>query len=142
MMNLFPFLFLGFGAFVLFMMRLMVQNSSGWLDLELKYKTLQKPRETNGKNLKISSCNFGGIQVNNLFKFYDTYDGLLITPIWIVRKNENNLLIPWNEIVDCRERKMLFGKMFRLIIGDPFVSFIDLSGKDFEKIKNRIRVFR
>ena len=131
-------LFFAVLVFIIFMMRIMIQKSNGWIDLASKYESKKKPKETNGKNLKIQNCNFGGDDISGLLKFYDTFEGLLITPVWFVRKSEHNILIPWNEFIEYRERKVFFRKKVRLIIGNPFVSFIDFSEKDFKKIKKRI----
>lgn len=130
--------FLLWMVFVFFMMRYMLNKTGAWVDFENKYKTTKTPDQLNAKKLKISQCGFGGMPMNNLLKFYETFEGLLICQNWIVKGSPYNLLIPWSEIVEYRERKVLFGKSYQLVIGDPFVNFIDLSEKDFKKIQKRI----
>ena len=42
--------------------------------------------------------------------------------------------------IEVRKRKIFFFTTIRLIIGQPFVTFIDLGKKDFEKIKGNIQI--
>jgi len=120
-------------------MRMMIHNTGGWPDLFPKYKTQKQAKEIlNARNLKIRNCNFGGVGQNNLMKFYETREGLLISPLWFIKKDNYNLLIPWSEIVETRKRKLLFATSYRLIIGEPFVSSIDLSERDFKKIRKNL----
>ena len=44
------------------------------------------------------------------------------------------ILIPWTEITDIQDKKVMFGKNKRLVIGNPFASIIDIPEKDFYKI--------
>ena len=125
-------------GFIFLILRYVLSKSGAWVDFEEKYKTQKTPQQLNAKKLKVRQCGFGGMPMNNMLKFYESIEGLLICQNWIVKGSKYNLIIPWTEIVECRERKLLFGKSYKLVIGNPFVNFIDLSEKDFKKIKNRI----
>ena len=136
-------IFLIFLTIAILFMRHSVINSGGWIYLEEKYKTKQSPTELSSENLKISSCSLEGLQIQNLIKFHKTPKGLLLVPSRLIKNREINILVPWSEIVECRKRKNFLQKTVRIIIGDPFVSFIDLNEKDFEKIRLEIeRNFR
>lgn len=130
-----------FAFYSLFLMRITIRATSGWPDLFPKYKIQKQINEiSDARNLKIRYCNFGGVNQRNLMKFYETAEGLLISPIWLVKQENYNLFIPWSDIVKTSMRKQLFWKSYRLIIGEPFVSFIDLRQKDFNKIKKNLLV--
>jgi len=125
--------------FIHFTIKLVLQNSSGWRHLEPKYKTKNTQAELDGRNLKIRNCNLGEIRIKNLLNFYDTQYGLLIKQKWFCKGSEYNLLIPWKEIVAYQEKKILLGKIYRLTIGQPEVSYLELHKSDFKKIENRIK---
>jgi len=119
------------------MMRRMVYEG-GWKSLVAKYKTKKEPKDINARYLKIRSTNIEGSGTNKLIRFYKTPEGLLLKLNQLLGKHPYNVFIPWKEIVEVREKKILFFKTKRLIIGQPFVTFIDLREQDFEKIKEDI----
>jgi hypothetical protein len=50
------------------------------------------------------------------------------------------VLIPWNEIKDVQDKKVMFSNMKRLVIGQPFVAALDIPAKDFSKISKYFRL--
>lgn len=125
-------------GFIFFILRTALSKSGAWIDFEAKYKTEQIPKQLNAKNLKIRTCRFGGLQANNLLNFYETSIGLMICQKGIIKKSDYNLLIPWTEIVESRERSFFLWKAYTIIIGDPFVNMIVLGKRDFIKISQHI----
>lgn len=87
----------------------------------------------------MKNCNIGGIAYSNVVKFYEVDNGLFLKLAWIFRGKSKNIHIPWDEIKHAQEIKSFFGSKYRLIIGDPFVTFIELAEKDFLKIKSKIK---
>jgi hypothetical protein len=49
-------------------------------------------------------------------------------------------MIPWSEITEVQDKKVMFGKYIRLVVGIPFASTIDISEKDFQKISKYINL--
>lgn len=134
--------FMGFIIMAFVMLKLYLPYQGGWIDLEEHYKLVEKLKYKKLKNLKIKNCDIGGLSSNNIFKFYESESGLLIKRSRLFRVNKYDLLIPWNQFKNIKTRKTLFGKTIRLIIGNPFVSYIDLSERDYKKIENKIKASR
>ncbi|MEO1257662.1 MAG: hypothetical protein AAFZ15_02660 [Bacteroidota bacterium] len=124
-------------GFVLF--RYILPKLGDWEYLAEKYKTDLDPKDGPVKKLQIRNCNIGGMGYQNAIKFYEAYNGLLLKPSWILK--QSNLLIPWREIKHVQLKKNFFYKYVRLIIGDPFVSYIEISEKDYSKIKDRVEKY-
>jgi len=127
-----------FFVFVIFFMRIIARNFGGWKYLERKYATKKNPEDLQARNLKISQCNIGGMSASNLFKFYESKKGLLITPVFIVRKEETNVLIPWNQFAETTTKKIFFGKTGKITIGKPALTYLEFSGRNFTKIEHLV----
>jgi len=139
--TLLPILFfIGFFSLAYFIVRTVIYEMGGWKSLENKYKTDKQPSNFNAKNLKIRSTSIEGMGSNNIIKFYKISESLLLKHGWFLKKSKYNVLMPWSEIIEVRKRKVFFFTTIRLIIGQPFVTFIDLREKDFEKIKGNIQI--
>jgi len=132
--------FIGLFSLVYFVMRTVIYEMGGWKSLENQYKTGKQPSNFSAKNLKIRSISIEAMGYNNVIKLYKTSEGLLLKHGWFLKKSKYNILIPWSEIIEVRKRKIFFFTTIRLIIGQPFVTFIDLGKKDFEKIKGNIQI--
>jgi len=126
-------------ALIYFGMKFMLKTYAGWIALEKKYQTLKKPSQLNGGNLNINKSSLGGgIWLKNIISYYSTDAGLLLTQLRILRGSKFNILIPWKDIIACKEIKMNDQKFVQIIIGDPKQGQIDIEEKDFQKIRGRV----
>lgn len=134
----FIFLFIAF-VIMCFGMRFFLKRYNGWITLEKKYKTLKQQLELNGKDLTINRSSLGGGRwLRNIISFYETDKGLLLTQTRMLRGSQFNILIPWKEIVACRQIKIGKQKTIQMMIGNPKEGQIDLEEKDFLKIRGKV----
>ncbi len=131
-----PIVFLGFFIFMIFFV---LPNMGDWRILEKRYRTEKDSKSGNSKYLRVKNCNIGGVAYSNVVKFYEVDNGLFLKLIWVFKGKAKNIHIPWDEIKHAQKIKSFIGSKYRLIIGDPFVTFIELSEKDFLKIKSKIK---
>ena len=132
-----PIVLLILFGFVL--VRYILPYFGGWKDLEAHFQTDKDPKYEPVTKLKIRRCNIGGMGYENVVKFYAMQEGLLLKQIWLFRAGQKSVLIPWKEIKDMQEKKVLFNKIIRLVIGDPFVTFIEIRKTDFLKMENYLK---
>ena len=111
---------------------------SGWSNLAEKYGTDRIPEHEAANYLRIWYCKIGWINYRNVVRFYEVNDGLLLSLRWLFRGRQKNILIPWSEFKEIQERKILFIKRVKMVIGNPQISSIELFEKDFLKIKHRL----
>ena len=139
--NFFLFSLVIFIVFWFLLVYYIFPNFGGWASLAEKYATDRSPKYDPVKKLKIRNCNIGGLGYQNVVKFYEANDGLLLNLIWLFRGQQPNLLIPWKEIKQVERKKQFFNKYVRLEIGNPFVSYIEISERDYFKIKDKVEKY-
>ena len=63
-------------------------------------------------------------------------EGLYIKPILLFRLFQPPILIPWEEIKEVRDKRILFSNMKQLIIGYPIVAKLKFYNSTFIKFKD------
>jgi hypothetical protein len=104
----------------------------GWDKLVQHFKAIDK---FEGKRVGLISVtiNSGNYQNSIVLKY--NYQGIYLKPIFLFRLFHPPVLIPWNEIKDVRDKKILFINLKELVIGDPFIALITLKTSVYNKIE-------
>ena len=110
-----------------------VISKMGWSRLAEEFKTDNK---FDGKRVglisaTINSCNYKNIIVLK----YNQY-GIFLKTVFPFNLFHPPILIPWNEIKEVRDGKLLFFRFKELIIGNPFIAMITLKASVYKKIEN------
>ena len=105
----------------------------GWADLEAKYETSDP---FIGNRIEIISISINSMNYNNtiILKYNDV--GIYLRPVLIFRIFHKPILIPWKEIIDVRDKRILFWNLKELIIGNPSVAKLIMRKSTFAKIEN------
>lgn len=111
-------------------------HEKGWKDLQDRYHFNYE--YFNGENLKIRNLKINDINSQNVVKIKASGQGLFIKMTFPFNIFSKPILIPWDDIVDVQSSKVLFYKMKKIIIGNPLISTIELSEKDYNKMRNYI----
>lgn len=122
-------------------MSIFVLNSlhkKGWNNLQERY--LFESKDFHGENIKIRNVSIDGLSSQNVIKIKISGQGLYMKPSFPFNLFSKPVVIPWNEIFDVQEKKVMIGKYKRLVIGNPFASTIDIPDKDFHKISKYINL--
>jgi hypothetical protein len=124
----FFFFFIPMWFFILFIL-----SKRGWSDLVENYKA-EDP--FTGDRIGIISAGINGVNYNNslILKYND--EGIYLKTMFLFSAFHKPILIPWGEIKEVRNWKILFYTFKELIIGDPFVATIKLRESAFNKIKD------
>lgn len=139
--DLIPFLVFPFVILMFFIMvRYVVPNLGGWKHLAKHYSTPQEANMISGEKISIRQINVGGVNMKNIVRFYKTHQGLFMAQMALFRGHQSNLMIPWEAFTEIKHKKLLFFKQVRLIVGSPEVSYLEMSARDFEKLRDRIEV--
>lgn len=118
----FPFIFVGFWSFVLFIL-----SRCGWSKLASRYQTSTRPA---GTTFGMESLRIGMFMgYNNCLTMTVSEKGLFVRPWLIFRLAHKPLLIPWSEFRNPQVTSMLFYKMVPYEIGEPRFSKVTLSQK-------------
>jgi hypothetical protein len=112
-----------------------VISKMGWADLVENY---QYDEPFTGTRVGIISATINKINYKNtlILKYND--EGVYIKVVLLFSLFHKPILIPWSEIKEVRNKKILISSFKELIIGHPFVSIIGLSDRTYEAIKNNI----
>ena len=114
---LFPFVFIGWGALVMYMLSLM----SGWRRLAQRYPARGEPT---GTTFKSQSAKIGWVSYNNVLKFTIAPDGLSVSSWGPFRFAHPPFTIPWRDIYNVTFKKMLWWEMARFEVSlPPFATF-------------------
>jgi len=123
----FPILFVGMWFLVLYII-----SKMGWADLEAKYQTRDP---FIGNRIGIISVSINGMNYNNSIILKYNEEGIYLNPVFIIRIFHKPILIPWKEIIEVRDKKILFLDLKELIIGNPFVAKLMMRKSTFTKIE-------
>ena len=124
---IFPFIFIGMWVIVSYII-----SRIGWARLVEKYRF---DGDFEGTRVGIISASINGGNYNGSLVLKYNYNGIYLKTIFIFRLFHPPVLIPWNEIKEVRDRKMLFVKLKEIVIGDPFVALITLKESIYKKIE-------
>lgn len=122
-----------FVALIFLIMRKIIQYGV-WPSLLKNYKTPKQAEELNAQKLNISLCFFDQQESTNMYKFYETENGLLIGLVGFAQKNKDNVLIPWSDLSNCQKSEYICGGK-SLDIGVPPITKLHLYSHDFKKIE-------
>ncbi|MEL7148724.1 MAG: hypothetical protein AAFO69_20285 [Bacteroidota bacterium] len=137
--DLMPFLVIPLVLLVLFIVvRYIIPQLGGWKHLAKHYSTPQEANMVQGEKIRIRQINVGGVNMKNIVLFYKTQQGLFMAQMALFRGHQSNLMIPWDAFTEIRHKKVLFFKQVRLIVGSPEISYLEMSARDFEKIRDRV----
>ncbi|MBX2874358.1 MAG: hypothetical protein KTR30_19715 [Saprospiraceae bacterium] len=126
-------LFIGFLIVVLLIwqyMRDWTANNKTWRALLSAYKTSETNKTLSGKYLDIVFYYFDKEYVRRIYKFYETSEGLLITPSSQFFLKQN-VLVPWSAIDPTELQQRDIGTMQRLEIANTGPAKIDIIRTDF-----------
>lgn len=127
---LFPIFFIGMWILVTFVIAKM-----GWVALVENY---QFDDTFTGEKIGLISASINSANYKNslILKYND--EGIYLKPIFLFRLFHKPVLIPWKEIKDIRDKKILFITIKELTVGHPSVAFIGLTETVYDKIRNNI----
>ena len=105
----------------------------GWADLQAKYETTD---QFIGNRIGIISISINSMNYNNSIILKYNEEGIYLRPVLLFRIFHKPILIPWKEIIEVRDKKILFLDLKELIIGNPFVAKLMMRKSTFNKIEN------
>jgi len=105
----------------------------GWDDLVANYEA-SVPFTGQRVGIISASINSLGYRNSLVLKYND--QGMLLKPVFILRLFHKPIFIPWSEIKEIRDKKILFTNLKQFIIGNPFVAVIGMEKSTFSKIEN------
>ena len=91
-----------------------------------------------GRAYSFGEINIGGLNMKNMVKGYKTHKGLFLTQYLFFQGPNPNLMIPWEEFQAAEERRFLFIKRYRIPVGNPQVSYIDITPRKYALIADRL----
>lgn len=115
-----------------------IPNIGGWKKLAQHYGTTQKADTIMGERIHFGEIRVGGINLKNMVKGYKTHKGLFLTQYLFFMGNAKNLYIPWEEFQPAEEVNFLFIKRYKLRIGSPEVSYIEITKRKYEQLQDRL----
>ena len=124
----FPLFFAGMWVLVTFII-----SKMGWADLATNYLF---EGEFTGKRIGIISASINSANYRNALILKYNQEGIYLRPIIIFRLFHKPVFIPWKEIKEARDKKILFYTFKQLIIGDPFVAIIGIKKSIFAEMEN------
>ena len=117
----------------------MALHSGTWTDLHDKYSYSENIKEINKEKIRIRQPTFGGL-IGQGFRFYKSDKGLIIHPMLLIRSSKiSTIFIPWNDVVEVRHKKTFMADRVKIIIGNPFVGFIEMDKTDLSRFKEFIK---
>jgi hypothetical protein len=131
-MTYFPIIFPIFFASI-FLLATYIISRMGWTDLASHYKSEESFM---GTRIGIISAAINGVNYNNTLVLKINEEGMYLRPIFIFRLFHPPILIPWKEIKEIRDKKILFFNFKELVIGSPFVALIKIKQSTFSLIES------
>jgi len=112
---------------------LFIISRSGWGRLAERYKT---DEAFTGTRIGIISAGINRANYNNSLILKYNEDGIYLKTMLIFRLFHPPLLIPWSEIKEVTDMKLLFFKFKMLSIGEPAAAVIKLRESTYNKLKD------
>lgn len=125
---LFPFLFVGWGAFVLYLIALL----GGWRRLSERYPARLEPV---GKKLKGQSARIGLSNYGRVLTIVISPAGFYLVPWGPFRFAHPPLLIPWRDIYNVTFKKFLWTEYARFEVSIPPFAVFQISRKVLEEMR-------
>ncbi|MEO8406333.1 MAG: hypothetical protein ABI480_17115 [Chitinophagaceae bacterium] len=124
---IFPLLIIGMLALISFII-----SKMGWDDLYANYPA---STEFSGQRIGIITAAVNNANYKNSLVLKYNEEGIYLRPVLIFRLFHKPILIPWKEIKEVRQKKILIFSYTELIIGNPFVAVIKISKSTFTKLE-------
>jgi len=122
----FPFIFIGMWILVAYL-----TSKMGWTGLAGRYRTDEK---FEGKKVGIISASINSGNYRNVIILKYSHAGIYLKTTFLFRLFHPPVLIPWNEIMETRNKKIFFTNFKELVIGDPFVALVMIKASVYNKI--------
>jgi len=134
-----PEIFIIIPTFLLFFIfTIYILHIRGWKTLQDKY--LFQSNDFEGEKVSIRHMTIDGMSHQNTIIIKTSLQGLYMDhklPFGLFSKP---ILIPWKDITNVQDKKVFFSYYKRLVIGNPFVTTIDILLKDYNKISSFVRI--
>jgi hypothetical protein len=124
---LFPIFFVGMAVGAMY-----VLAKKAWWGLAANYPF---GRDFEGHRFGIISASVNGVNYNNCLLLKHNEQGIYLRPIFPFRLFHKGVLIPWQDIVAIRDKKVLFVSIKEIDIGSPLVATIKMKLSTFRKIE-------
>jgi len=113
-------------------------HKRGWNNSQERYK--YDSGIFYGEKIRIRNISIDGLSSQNVINIKVSDQGLYLRPSVPFSLFSKPVLVPWNEITDLQDKKVLFTSYKRLVVGKPFATTIDIPEKDFYKISKYIKI--
>ena len=133
--------FVGIPIFIIAFMVIffvVIPNLGDWKKLARRYPTNQSPKMVTGERIHFGQINIGGLNMKNMVKGYITHKGLFLYQYLDILGRSPKILIPWNEFQSVEVRKILFISTYRVYVGQPTVSYLELSRRSYDRLADRL----
>jgi hypothetical protein len=127
---IFPFIFVGMWILVTYMI-----SKMGWDKLVEKFR-YKGPFE--GDRIGIISATINSGNYNKVIILRCNQQGIFLKTIFFFRLFHPSVFIPWKEIKEIRDRKVLFIQCKELVVGNPFVAMITMKASTYNKIEKSV----
>src|SRR4051812_15186749 len=121
----------------MFVLVLFILSKKGWTDLANEYHF---DGSFHGKRIGIISATINGVNYNNCLLLKYNEEGFYLRPIFIFRIFHKPILIPWKDIKDVRDKKILFVQVKELVIGAPAIAIMQMRIATFSKIERMMNL--
>jgi len=121
----FPVFFIAMWVLAVFII-----SKRGWSKLAGAYRT--DADSFTGTDVGSISAKINSINYNNCLVLKYNDQGILLKTIFLFRLFHPPILIPWNEIREVEDKKILFFTFKKLTIGSPLVATIMFRRSTFE----------
>jgi hypothetical protein len=116
-----------------------IASKMGWSALVEKYKRIDPPalKNVGMVSLLINKAYYGKLLI---MKYNE--EGIYFKPLILSRPFHDPVLIPWKEIKEVKDKRMLFSNAKELIVGDPVVARLFIEKKIFAKIEAEYLLYK
>jgi len=106
----------------------LIAKFGGWSRLATVYRAYDPPR---GKAMYFQSASFDLANYNSCLTFHITEQGLHISVLFPFRFGHPPLFIPWRDMLNREEKKLLFCRRIKTDVGQPKLVTLYLPAKVF-----------
>lgn len=126
--GLFLFLFPAFWCAVCWLL----SHVGGWNRLGTRFATHQTPH---GASFRWQNGSVGFVSYRNVMRVDAAPDGIFLSMPWLFRVGHPPLFIPWSEVHDATEQRLLWLRLVRFGVGSPRLARLRLPAKVFEAVE-------
>jgi hypothetical protein len=111
-------------------------HQKGWRNLQERY--LYRGIYFGGERIKMRDVSVDGVNYHHVIRIKVSEHGMYMKTIVPFNLFSKPVMIPWREITDIQDKKVMFRRFKRLVIGIPFAATIDIPERDFYLISGYI----